>query len=298
MISYLWVLTTLIASAGQTARNAMQRSLTARLGTVGATQVRFLYGFPFSLVFLLIVSQASGMAVPSPTPRFLAFALAGALAQILATALMLLAMRERSFSVTIAYTKTEPVQVAIFGALVLGETLTAFGVLSILIATAGVMLMAIKGGEKMTATGARPVVYGLVSGAFFAISAVAFRGGIMSLGDAPFALRASTMLVWSLGIQTATLLVFMGLFDRNALIGSFKAWKSSLFAGFMGSFASQFWFISFALTSAAHVRTLALVEMIFAQIVTRKVLSEKTTRQEVLGMALILLGVGGLLFAI
>ena len=48
----LWAVFTLIAAAAQTARNAMQRELTATLGTVGATHVRFLFGFPFALVFL------------------------------------------------------------------------------------------------------------------------------------------------------------------------------------------------------------------------------------------------------
>ena len=35
--SLLWIPFTLLAAAGQTARNAMQRELTAVLGTVGAT---------------------------------------------------------------------------------------------------------------------------------------------------------------------------------------------------------------------------------------------------------------------
>ena len=48
----LWIPFTLLAAAGQTARNAMQRELTAALGTVGATHVRFLFGFPFAIVFL------------------------------------------------------------------------------------------------------------------------------------------------------------------------------------------------------------------------------------------------------
>ena len=48
----LWAVFTLIAAAAQTARNAMQRELTATLGTVGATHVRFLFGFPFALLFL------------------------------------------------------------------------------------------------------------------------------------------------------------------------------------------------------------------------------------------------------
>ena len=63
----------------------------------------------------------------------------------------------------------------------------------------------------------------------------------------------------------------------------------------MGAFASQFWFIGFSLTAAANVRTLGLVEVFFAQIVTRKFLSETTSKREFLGMTLILVGVASLL---
>ena len=56
----LWAVFTLIAAAAQTARNAMQRELTATLGTVGATHVRFLFGFPFALVFLAGVMMVTG----------------------------------------------------------------------------------------------------------------------------------------------------------------------------------------------------------------------------------------------
>ena len=51
---------------GQTARNAMQRELTASLGTVGATHVRFLFGFPFALIFLAGVLLVTGAALPRP----------------------------------------------------------------------------------------------------------------------------------------------------------------------------------------------------------------------------------------
>ena len=50
---WLWAVFTVdCAAAAQTVRNAMQRELTASLGTVGATHVRFLFGFPFAVVFL------------------------------------------------------------------------------------------------------------------------------------------------------------------------------------------------------------------------------------------------------
>lgn len=290
-----WALAAIIAAAAQTARNAMQRKLTAEIGTVGATQVRFLYGFPFALLFLSLVAAVSREVIPTADLAFIGFAFAGAVSQILATALMLLAMKERSFSVTTAYTKTEPVQVAIFGSLVLGDHLSLTAICAIILATIGVVLMAVKAGEKLTAAGLRPALAGIAAGGLFALAAIFFRGGILELGEQSFVLRASTMLAWSLGLQTLILVIWMLLFDRRALTGSISVWRSSLFAGFMGAFASQFWFIGFSLTAAANVRTLGLVEVFFAQIVTRKLLSETTSRRELIGMAMILIGVGALL---
>lgn len=287
----LWISTTLVAAAAQTARNVMQRKLVAEIGTIGATQVRFLYGLPFSLVFLAIVLGVGRETMPTINLSFIGYVVAGAAAQIAATALMLLSMKDKSFSVTTAYTKTEPVQVALVGLVLLGDRLTFVMTCAILIATSGVMLMAIKKGEKLTAAGLRPALFGIVSGGCFALAAVAFRGGILGLGTQSFVLRATTTLVWSLALQTLILLFYMLLFNRAALVGSLKAWRSSIFAGFMGSFASQLWFIGFSLTSAAHVRTLGLVEVIFAQIVTRKVLVEPVSMREWLGMSLILVGV-------
>jgi drug/metabolite transporter (DMT)-like permease len=291
----LWALAAVTAAAAQTARNAMQRKLTSQIGTVGATQVRFLYGFPFSLIFLTTVAIVTGESVPSADLAFIGFALGGAVSQILATALMLLSMKERSFSVTTAYTKTEPVQVALFGALVLGDHLSMSAIVAIIVATIGVVLMAVKADEKLTAAGIRPALAGIAAGGLFALAAIFFRGGILELGLQSFVLRASTMLAWSLGLQTLILIVWMMLFDRKALTASLTLWRSSLFAGFMGAFASQFWFIGFSLTAAANVRTLGLVEVFFAQIVTRKFLSETTSKRELVGMVLILVGVGSLL---
>jgi hypothetical protein len=77
---WLWAVFTLIAAAAQTVRNAAQRELTAKLGTVGATHVRFLFGFPFALVFLAGVAVALGAALPRPPLPFWPWVLDGALA--------------------------------------------------------------------------------------------------------------------------------------------------------------------------------------------------------------------------
>ncbi len=294
----LWIFATLVAASAQTARNAMQSSLTASLGTLGATQVRFIYGLPFALMFLGLVVAISGANVPPANEQFLMFTLAGALAQIVATALLLTAMRERSFSVATAFTKTEAVQVAIFGLIILGDELSFMRAIAILISTAGVFLIAVKRGEQWTAESLRPALYGVASGGLYAIAAVGFRGGILALGDSGFFVRATTTLVWSLALQSATLGMWMLAFQREALIKSFGLWRQSLFAGFMGAFASQFWFLGFSLTAAANVRTLGLIEVLFAQIVSRRVFLQVASARELAGMALVVVGVGVLLAAL
>lgn len=295
-VSLLWIPATLLAAAAQTARNATQRHLIERIGTVGATQVRFLYGFPFSLLFLALMRLATGEAPPGPDSGFLGYVLLGATAQILATALMLAAMRERSFSVVTATTKTEPVHVALFGLVILGDALTLPAAAAIVIATVGVVLMSVKPAASDAApAGWRPVGLGIVAGAFFALAAIGFRGAIQSLDHGSFLIRATTTLAWGLGAQTLILMVWLGLFDRAALLGSLRVWRPSLGAGFLGALASQFWFIGFALTTAANVRTLALVEVLMAQAVSHRLLSQNTSRREILGLVLIVGGVALLL---
>ncbi len=296
LLEWLWIPSTLLAAAAQTARNATQRGLTDTLGTVGASQVRFFYGFPFALLFLALVVAATGAAVPPANGRFLTFLLAGSVAQILATVLMLAAMRERSFAVTTAYIKTEPVQVAVFGLVVLGDHLTLGSASAIVVATAGVVLMALRPGAAAVSVGSiRPAALGIAAGAFFALSAVGFRGAVTSLGEGSVLLRSTTTLAWALATQTALLLVWIAILDRGALRKILLAWRLSIFAGFMGAFASQFWFLGFALTSAANVRTLALVEVLFAQAVSRRLFDQSTTMREYVGMGLIVIGVALLL---
>ena len=293
----LWIPATLVASAGQVARNTMQRRLTETIGTVGATQVRFLYGLPFALLFLGGMLVATGEALPRPGPGFAPFILLGAVSQIVATGLMLAAMRQRAFSVVTALLKTEAVQIAVFGLVVLGDRLSVLATAAILLATVGVFLVTWSprtAGDVRTG-GAMPVALGLAAGALFALSAVGFRGAILNLESGSPFLRATTALAWSLALQTGILTAWLVVADREALMGSFREWRSSLAAGFLGAASSQFWFIGFALTAAANVRTLALVEVVMAQAVSRRVFAQSTSGREVIGMGLIVLGVLGIL---
>ena len=293
--SLLWIPFTLLAAAGQTARNAMQRELTAALGTVGATHVRFLFGFPFALVFLAGVLMATGLSLPMPPPVFWPWVMLGAGAQIVATAMMLATMNDRSFVVTIAYIKTEAIQAALFGVIFLGDHVTPGMAVAILVATAGVVAMSLKGKGAMEG-GAKPVLLGLVSGAMFALSAVGYRGAILSLGLPSFVLAATFTVTVGLVLQAGVLTLYLAIRDRAVLHAIMRAWRPSLFAGFMGATASEFWFLAFALTSVANVRTLALVEVLFAQAISFFIFKQATTKREALGMTLIVLGVALLIW--
>ena len=286
--SWLWAVFTIVAAAAQTVRNAAQRELTARLGTVGATHVRFLFGFPFALIFLAGVMIALGQGLPQPPPAFWPWVVLGALTQIAATALMLAAMNDRSFVVVYAYIKTEPVQAALFGLVFLGDAVTPGMAAAILIATSGVVTMALKPGTSMDV---RATLLGLAAGAMFALSAVGFRGAILSLGLPSYVMAATFTLVVGLVMQSALLSLYLWLRNPDVLVSIMRAWRPSLFAGFMGALASQFWFLAFALATAASVRTLALVEVLFAQAISRFAFKQATTPREAVGVVLIVVGV-------
>jgi len=293
--SWLWIVFTITAAFFQTLRNAMQRELTTSLGTVGATHVRFLFGFPFALLSLIGVLLVTGVPLPRPSLSFWPWVIDGAAAQIAATALMLMAMGQRSFVVTIAYIKTEPIQVAIFGLIFLGDAVTLPMMAAILVATTGVLIMSFKPGGMVG--GVKPTLIGLASGGMFALSAIGYRGAILSLGLPNFVMAATFTLVVGLVMQAVILSLYLWLRQPSAMIAILRAWRPSLFAGLMGALASQFWFLAFAIATAASVRTLALIEVLFAQIVARVMFGQRTTVREAIGMALVVAGVGLLIFA-
>ena len=293
----LWAVFTLIAAAAQTARNAMQRELTATLGTVGATHVRFLFGFPFAVLFLIGVLTVTGSDWPKPSFIYWPWITLGFVAQIAATAMMLAAMSSRSFVVTTAYIKTEPVQTAMFGLVLLGDRVTLMLAIAILVATSGVVMMSFKPGVAQEG-GYRPTVMGIVAGGMFGLSAIGYRGAILSLDlGANYVLAATFTLAVGLVLQAALLSAWLAWRDMAVLKAIFRAWKPSVMAGFMGAFASQFWFLAFALTTAASVRTLALVEVLFAQGISKFIFKQPTTSREAAGIVLVVVGVALLVWA-
>ncbi|HVC11084.1 MAG TPA: DMT family transporter [Burkholderiales bacterium] len=291
---WLWIPITVCAAFAQTLRNAVQRHLTAELGTLGATLVRFLYGLPFAALWLYGVHAAGGFALPAPNAVFAGWVLLASLCQIAATAFLLRAMAERNFALGIAYSKTEIIQVAVFALLFLGDPVSAGTALAIALGTLGVLLLSPADPEHplralMMGWTTRPALLGLASGTGFALAAVGYRGASLAL-HAPYAMAAASTLVGALLIQSVLLGGWLLARDAAAVARVLRAWRPASFAGFMGAAASAGWFTAMAVEPVAHVRTLGLIELPFAYVVSRRFFRERLKGLELAGMALLALG--------
>ena len=292
--AWLWIPITVWAAFAQTLRNAAQRHLTAELGTLGATLVRFLYGLPFAFAWLWGVQRYTALPLPAPAAAFWLWVLVAGVSQIVATALLLRVMAERNFALGVAYSKTELIQVAVFALMFLGDRISAFTGVAIACGTLGVLLLSPADRTRplrtmLTGLASRTALLGLASGSGFALAAVGYRGAALAL-HAEFLMAGAYTLVAAQLVQTILLGGWLLVRDFDAVVRVLRAWRASLFAGFMGAAASAGWFTAMAIEPVAHVRTLGLVELLFSYVVSRRVFREHLSRGELAGIALLTLG--------
>ena len=291
----MWVPITILAALAQTIRNAAQRHLVTDLGTLGATLVRFLYGLPFALLWALAVAVATKQPPVVPGGAFFAWCAVGGVSQILGTALLLRTMRERNFAVGVAYSKTEVIQVAVYSFVLLGDRLTVASALAVASGMLGVLLLAPADRERPFASLAegltsKSALIGLGSGAGMAMSAVSYRAATQLAGTPSWILDAAVTVVVAQFMQTLALGGWLWWRSRDVVVRTLRAWRVSLFAGFMGAAASAAWFTAFAIQSVTYVRTLGLTEMLFSYVVSRRLFRERLAPREIAGMALIVAG--------
>lgn len=292
--AWLWIPITIWAAFAQTLRNAAQRHLTAELGTLGATLVRFLYGLPFAFAWLWGVQSYTALPLPDTAVAFWLWVLVAGVSQIVATALLLRVMAERNFALGVAYSKTEIIQVALFAFVFLGDRVGMLTGLAIACGTLGVLLLSPADRNRPLRTllaglGSRTALLGLACGAGFALAAVGYRGAALALHE-EFLMAGAYTLVAAQLVQTILLGGWLLLRDFDAVLRVLRAWRASLFAGFMGAAASAGWFTAMAIEPVAHVRTLGLVELLFSYVVSRRVFRERLGRIELGGIALLSLG--------
>jgi drug/metabolite transporter (DMT)-like permease len=292
----LWIPITLASAFLQNLRSAAQKHLKGVMGTTGATFVRFGFGMPFALLFVGLLHLLLGYPLPETNATFYGWVVVGGITQILATFLLVYLFSFRNFAVGTAYSRTEPAQAALFGLLFLGERVTAGTLTAIGFSVIGVMLisvahMSISLRTLVTSVFARHALIGLASGTCFGVSAVAYRGASLALGGPNFVMQSAYTLWIVTMFQTVVMLVWIVLREPDQLKRIGKAWKPSLFVGFVGALGSLGWFAAMTLQQAAVVKALAQVEMIFTFASSVFFFKEKINRIEVVGCVLIVVGI-------
>ena len=292
----LWIPITIGAAFFQNLRSALQKHLKGRLSNTGATFSRFAYAAPLAVAYVDGSGAATGDELPQPERRpSLVYAVAGGLAQITATALLLYSFSFRNFAVGTTYSKTETVQTAIFGILILGDPLGIGAALAIVISLLGVMAISVASTRMslaglLTSWTEKPALIGLASGAFFGISAISYRGASLSLGDQGFLIRAAYTLACVTVFQTLVMALYMRLREPGQLTAVFRSWRVAAWAGITGMIASAGWFTAMTIQNAAYVRALGQIELVFTFAAAVFFFHERPNRTEVIGIGLVIAG--------
>ncbi|MEL7013061.1 MAG: DMT family transporter [Pseudomonadota bacterium] len=286
-----WIFIAIAAAAFQTFRFMLQKSLSmGPLSAGGATFARFFYGAPFAALLALGYLTWRGVGWPDLNGVFWAYAMVGGLAQILATLFVVLIFAERNFAVGITFKKTEVIQTVIVGFVVLGDRVSPYGFMAILIGLVGVLVLSeppktdTKGWRRFAN---RAAGLGLASGAFFAISAVGYRGATLEIaGEDAFLRAAVTVSVVTLAQSLAMAAWLMA--REPGQVGRVWAERgTAVWIGVTSMAGSVSWFTAFTLQNAAYVFAVGQVEVIFSIIASVLFFKERIAGREFLGMGLL-----------
>jgi drug/metabolite transporter (DMT)-like permease len=291
-----WIVITIAAAFLQNLRSALQKHLQTSLGTTGASFVRFGYGFPLAILYVICLHYVARYSLPALNGTFWLWAIIGGLAQIFATIMLVYLFSLRNFAVGTAYSKTEPVQAAIFGLILLGEKLTPGAIAAIIVGVFGVMMisvarMPLSWRNLLVAMTSRTALVGIASGAVFGISAVAYRSAALSLDGPNPIMQAAVTLACVTTFQTAFMLAWMLLKDKGEILQVARSWRSSSLVGIAGVTGSACWFTAMAMQQVAYVRALGQIELVFTFIASIFLFRERVTKMEAAGCVLIVAGI-------
>ncbi len=289
----LWIPVTLFAAFMQNLRFLLQRHLkVTTLSTMGATWARFAFAMPLVALALGGWMVLTGQSLPAATPAFWAYAVTGALGQMLATACVVALFGRRNFAVGVTLAKTEVILTAILGLILLGEAVSGpvlvaigvgfFGVILLSDPPKGLVALSWRARLFNPASG-----YGLLSGLLFGVSAVCYRGATLSLEGGDEVLRAAVALLVATMVQTATLGPWLAWREAGQITRVLASWRVSGLVGLTSTMGSLAWFTAFALQTAAYVKALGQIELIFTFLFSIFWLRERSSATEIAGAVLL-----------
>ncbi len=289
----LWIPLTIGAAFFQNIRSALQKHLSGKISRLGAAYVRFLYALPIALIYLYGLASYTDQSLPDINSTFLLYSLLGGICQIIFTVFLLWLFSFRNFAVGTTLSKLETAMVAIFGLLLLGDTLTSAVVAAIAVSALGLIILSL-GQSKLSVANAvaglwqKSTLIGLSCAAWLGLSVVLFRAASLSLQLDHFLMAASFTLFIVLTLQTLIMGLVLALREFEEFKKVFSYWRPACAVGISGGLASIGWFTAFTLQNASYVRALGQIELVFTFVLTVFLFREKVSRAEVIGITLIM----------
>ncbi len=157
----LWIGLTIAGAFLQNLRSLLQKRLTGELSVNGAAYVRFVYAIPFAWIYVAYIWEGR---VPDLNFAFLAYVIVGAIMQIIATSALVAAVSGSHFAVGTALSKTEAVQAALLGLIILGDAVSSLALTGIALSLVGVFFLSGSIRTKDFLQGDASVWYGVLGG--------------------------------------------------------------------------------------------------------------------------------------
>lgn len=285
----LWAVLAAAAAPLQVARNAFQRGMIGEAGPWGATLVRFLFGLPFSLALLGIAVLATPDARPTPDLRFLVTVGAGGMAQIGATACLLVSMERAGFAVATFLQQAALPFGAVLGWIAFGDGMNPLQWLGVGVTTVALLVLSWpKEGIRTMDSGA---LLGLAAAAFFALSMNGYRQAGLALEPRHPIFAGIGSVVAAQALQSVVLGGALAVLRPSALRAIFASWRASLGAGACGAGASALWFSALAMSPPGPVRAIGVIEAPIAALAGRTLFRERLTPRQLAAGAATALGV-------
>lgn len=287
---HTWIYFTLLAAVMQAVRTAGQKQLGAKLNTMAASSVRYIFALPFGYAYLYGVMQYTQVELPTINNQFLVYALLACVAQIIGTASLVKAFQYKNFAVSSSLSKTEAIQIAVIGALLFASPLSWLGWVSVVVSAIGVFFLAkvkFSLNDILVNPGAG---YGLASGLGLAFATLLIREASLSLST-NLLLSAAFTLSFMITVQSLISIIYLWFQDKTQFGLMIKHWRLALFIGVTSTLGSIGWFTASSLQLAAYVKALGQIEFFITLLLTYRVFKEKITPAEYCGMLLIVVSV-------
>lgn len=283
----MWIWFTLLAATAQAGRNAFQKQLSVNVPVLGVTLARFFYAVPLASIYLYLLYQRDpSLEMPNFPPLFYVYIAGAAIAQILATSLMVALFRLKNYAIGVGLAKSEAVIAAILGVLFFGVEISMLGWLGVVIGGVAIFLMTGSGNLRQLSW--KTLYLGIASGLCFALTSLWVREASLQL-QSHYLISAAWVLFAVITLEAVGLTLYLAIRQPETLRQFFRYPKlgilTSLFS-FLGSFG---WFNAMSLNHVAFVKTLGQVEIFFILGISYFIFKERLKIQDFMGLILVVL---------